>query len=220
MNAESLPPGGRIEVWTEAGAGFPLVVSGPSGVGKTSLVDRLLALDRGTVRAITATTRPKREGEIEGESYHFFSEERFLQLRDRGEVVESARYNDAWYGTPRADLERNLAAGRCVVLNIEVQGAVQIRTRYPEAVLVFAIPPSWEALRDRLVRRGTDTPEAIEARIRRGREEMEEIDRYDYVVVNDDLERCAGDLAAIVRAERRRLDRIRGRRKSDGEDRR
>lgn len=183
---------------------FPLVLSGPSGVGKTSLVARLLACEPACVRSLSATTRPMRPGERDGESYRFVTEEQFLQMRASGELIESARYNGAWYGTPREWLEERLREGRCVVLNIEVQGGLQIRARFPEAILAFVVPPSWEQLRNRLEGRGTDTAESMEQRLRRAHEELREIGKYDYVVVNDELERCAGNLAAIVRTERSR----------------
>jgi guanylate kinase len=199
-----------MEDWIEKDVGFPLVVSGPSGVGKTSLVDRLLASTPRCVRSVSSTTRPIRTGEIDGESYSFVKQEQFLQLRERDGFAESARYNEAWYGTPKAPLDAKLAGGSCVVLNIEVDGGLQIKDRYPHAVLVFVLPPSWEDLRRRLLGRGTDTLEVIDARIRRAREEVQFIDRYDYVIINDDLERCAQDLAAIVRAERRKVPRVRG----------
>jgi guanylate kinase len=187
---------------------FPVVVSGPSGVGKTSLVDRLLQLDPRCARSVSTTTRPPRGGERDGESYFFVGEERFLQMRERDELVESAIYRDHWYGTPKAFLKSKLDAGTSVVLNIEVQGGLQVKAHAAEAVLVFVLPPSWDELRHRLTGRGTDTPESIEGRIRRGREELEMVSSYDYVVINDDLERCAADLAAIVRAERRRRARL------------
>ena len=189
--------------------GFPLVVSGPSGVGKTSLVDLLLEADSRCVRSVSSTTRPMRAGEVDGESYSFVSEEQFLHLRERDGFAECARYNESWYGTPKTTLDAKLASGCCVVLNIEVVGGLQIRDHYPEAVLVFVLPPSWEELRRRLLGRRTDTMQVVEARIRRAREEVEIADRYDYVIINDDLARCADDLAAIVRAERRRVTRLR-----------
>jgi guanylate kinase len=199
-----------MDRWIGRQIGFPLVVSGPSGVGKTSLVDCLLESDAQCVRSISSTTRPMRSGEVDGESYSFVSEEQFLQLRERDGFAESARYNEAWYGTPKAALDTKLASGTCVVLNIEVIGGLQIRDHYPEAVLVFVLPPSWEELRRRLLGRGTDTMKVVEARIRRAREEVEVAERYDYVIINDDLARCADDLVAIVRAERRRVSRLGG----------
>ena len=194
--------------WHRADIAFPVVVSGPSGVGKTSLVNGLLSLDPSCVRSVSTTTRSPRDGERDGESYFFVGEKQFLQMRERGELVESAVYRESWYGTPKAFLRSKLGAGLCVVLNIEVQGGRQVKDHDPGAVLVFVLPPSWEELRRRLTSRGTDTPESIEGRIRRGVEELEMVRDYDYVVVNDDLDRCAADLAAIVRAERRRRTRL------------
>jgi guanylate kinase len=183
---------------------FPLVVSGPSGVGKTSLVACLLEREPACTRSLSVTTRGMRAGERAGASYRFVGEEQFLDLQASGELIESARYNGAWYGTPRRWMEERLAEGRCVVLNIEVQGGLQIRERYPEAVLVFVLPPSWEHLRARLTGRGTDDVGSVEQRLRRAHEELREVGHYGYVVVNDDLDRCSGDLVAIVRTERNR----------------
>ena len=197
-----------MESWVGKATGFPLVVSGPSGVGKTSVVDCLLKVDKRCVRSVSSTTRAMRAGEVDGESYSFVSEEQFLQLRERDGFAESARYNESWYGTPKTALDAKLASGYCVVLNIEVVGGLQIRDHYPEAVLVFVLPPSWEELRRRLLGRKTDTIDVVEARIRRAREEVQIAGRYDYVIINDDLARCADDLAAIVRAERRRVARL------------
>jgi guanylate kinase len=198
-----------MEHWTRANAGFPVVVSGPSGVGKTSVVDRLLLLDPRCVRSVSATTRAPRGGEIDGESYSFVSERKFEELQQRGELAESAIYNGHWYGTPKSFLEERIASGLSVILNIEVQGGLQVRRHYPDAVLVFVLPPSWEDLRGRLMGRGTDRPEVVEGRIRRAHEELQEVERYDYVIINDLLDPCVAELGAIIRAERRRVSRLR-----------
>jgi guanylate kinase len=197
-----------LDRWTRGDVAFPIVISGPSGAGKTSLVDLLLQSDARCTRSISATTRPPRRDEVDGVNYFFVDEERFLQLRGRGELAESAMYLDHWYGTPKTFLESKLGTGLSVVLNIEVLGGLQVKSHDPESVLIFVVPPTWEDVRHRLTSRGTDTLVAIEERIRRGREELEMISRYDYVVVNDDLERCAADVAAIIRAERRRRTRL------------
>ena len=198
-----------MERWTRAQAAFPVVVSGPSGVGKTSVVDRLLLQDPRCVRSVSATTRPPRGDEVDGQSYSFVGGAKFEELQRGGHLAESAVYNGAWYGTPKSFLESRIAAGFCVVMNIEVQGGFQVRGHYPDALLIFILPPSWEALRQRLLGRGTDGPEAVEGRIRRAHEELAEVGKYDYVIVNDDLESCAADLTAIIRAERRRVSRLR-----------
>jgi guanylate kinase len=201
-----------IDPWMLRGdASCPIVVSGPSGVGKTSVVDRLLRIDPRCVRSVSTTTRPPRAGEKEGESYFFTDEGTFLAMRERGEFAESAVYDGAWYGTPKPFLNEKLRAGLSVVLNIEVQGGALMRESYPEAVLIFIIPPSWEDLRQRLLGRRTETAEAVESRILRGREEMLYASQYDYLVVNDDVDRCADEIGSIVRAERRRISRLSGR---------
>lgn len=197
-----------IEPWLHTDAAFPIVISGPSGVGKTSVVDRLLRLDRRCTRSVSVTTRPPRADERDGESYIFVTGPRFEETRAAGALAESAIYNGYWYGTPKSFLDGKLAAGLSVVLNIEVQGGAQVRANYPDAVLIFVIPPSWEDLRHRLLGRRTEGPDAVEARIRRGHEEMLFAKEYDYVAVNDDVDRCAEEIAAIVRAERRRTSRL------------
>lgn len=197
-----------IEHLLRSDAAFAVVMSGPSGVGKTSLVDHLLRLDPRCIRSVSATTRPPRTDERDGDSYSFMSEERFEAMKAGGALAESAVYNGFWYGTPKDFLDAKLRAGLSVVLNIEVQGGAQVRANYPDAVLVFVIPPSWEELRQRLLGRRTESPDAVEARIRRGREEILFAEEYDYVVVNDDIDRCAEEIAVILRAERRRSSRL------------
>ena len=197
-----------LEGWIGEKIAFPVVVSGPSGVGKTSLVDILLAGDPDSVRSISATTRTIRENEVDGRDYFYVGKERFLHMKEAGELVESAVYVAEQYGTPKSFLEERIAEGKSVILNIEVQGGLQVRSYDPASVLIFVIPPSWEELRRRLMNRGTETAESIEERIRRGREELTFIPFYDYVVINDTLDRCAGDMAAIIRSERRRRSRI------------
>lgn len=210
MTAAARPGADPIEMerWTRKEAAFPVVVSGPSGVGKTSLVDRLLLQDPRCIRSVSATTRAPRGDEVDGRSYFFVGDARFRELEEKGQLAESAIYNGSHYGTPKAFLESKISSGLSVVLNIEVQGGLQVRRHYPDAVLIFVLPPSWEDLRARLLGRGTDSPEAVEGRILRAHEELREIERYDYVIVNGLLDSCVADLAAILRAERRRVSRL------------
>ncbi len=180
------------------------VVSGPSGVGKTSLCCRLVdELDDG-VYSISATTRPMRPGETQGGEYFFKTEEEFEALKDSGGLIESARVHENQYGTPRAFVEQQLAAGRVVVLNIDVQGGVQVMENFPDGVFVFILPPSGAALVDRISKRGEDTDEAVKIRMRNAPGEIAFADKYQYVVLNDDLEECVNRLEAIVIAERSR----------------
>jgi guanylate kinase len=186
---------------------FPVVVSGPSGVGKTVLCRRLCAALPRVVRSISATTRPPRVDERDGESYFFWSEDRFRTERDRGGLAEWAEVHGRLYGTPRSWLDERLVAGESAVLNIDVQGGFQVRAVYPLALLVFLLPPSWEALEARLRGRGTDAEEEIQRRLRNAQREIQVLPRYDMVIVNDRLDEAATDLIAVVRAERARVAR-------------
>lgn len=189
---------------------FPVVVSGPSGVGKTVLVQQLLRWDRGLINSISATSRPIRPGEADGRHYYFHDDAGFRALIASGGLLEWARVHEHFYGTPTRPLEEHLAAGRGVVLNIDVQGARQLRVSRPDAVLVFIVPPSLEVLEQRLRNRRTDSEADIARRLANAHGELAEADRYDYVVVNDTVRGAARDLLAIVRAERRRRERLVG----------
>ncbi|MBM3316651.1 MAG: guanylate kinase [Candidatus Eisenbacteria bacterium] len=186
---------------------FPVVVSAPSGTGKTVVVERLLAIDGRLVRALTATTRPARKGEVEGVHYLFLSQEEFAAKREAGQFVEFARVHDHWYGVPKASVHEALRKGKWVVCNVDVQGGLAIRQAHQEAVLIFLLPPSMEALEERLRGRGTDSEEEVALRMRNALAEMAVARQYDYVVVNDDIRTCANRLLEIVHAETSRTAR-------------
>jgi guanylate kinase len=177
------------------------VITGPSGVGKGTLIRGLLERVPGLELSVSATTRAPRPGERDGVDYHFLSDEEFDRRVAAGEFVEHASYSGHKYGTLRSELERRMAKAAGVVLEIEVQGARQIRAAMPEAVQVFIAPPSVEALRARLVGRGTDAPEDVEARLATALEELQAEKEFEYVVVNDRLEQATEELAEIVRGE-------------------
>jgi guanylate kinase len=186
---------------------FPVVVSGPSGVGKTVLCRRLCESLPRVVRSISATTRPPRVDERDGESYFFWSESRFRAEIERGGFAEWAEVHERLYGTPRSWLDERLLAGESAVLNIDVQGGLQVRAVYPSALLVFLLPPSWEALEARLRGRGTDAEEEIQRRLRNAEREISVLPRYDAVIVNARLDEAAADLVSVVRGERTRSQR-------------
>jgi guanylate kinase len=174
------------------------VITGPSGVGKGTLIRSLVQQVPELEVSVSATTRPPRPGEVDGVDYHFLSDAEFDRRLAAGEFIEHASYSGHRYGTLRSELESRVGAGVPVVLEIEIQGARQVR----EAVQVFIAPPSLEALRARLVGRGTNSPRDVEARLRTAREEMGAQDEFPHVVVNDRLERAVAELVAIVRAAR------------------
>ena len=169
--------------------GTLIVISGFSGVGKGTVVKRLVQ-DYGYSLSISATTRAPREGEVDGREYYFKSKEDFMNLIDYNGFIEWAVYVENYYGTPRAFVEKELAAGHNVILEIEVQGALNIKSQYPDAVLIFLTAPSAEVLKNRLIGRGTEDPSVIEKRMKRAVEESEDMDQYEYIVVNDDLDQC------------------------------
>ncbi len=174
------------------------VITGPSGVGKGTLIRHLVDDVPGLELSVSATTREPRPGERDGVNYHFLGEEEFERRVREGDFLEHARYAGHRYGTLRSEVERRLAAGVPVVLEIEVQGARQVRATMPEAVHVFIAPPSLDALRSRLVGRGTDAPRVVEARLATAREELAARDEFGHHVVNDRLEDAAAELAGIV----------------------
>jgi len=177
------------------------VITGPSGVGKGTLISLLLERVPELELSVSATTREPREGEVDGSDYHFLSPEEFDRRADANEFLEYATYSGNRYGTLRSEVERRLAEGRSVVLEIEVQGARQVRAAMPESVQVFISPPEPAALRKRLESRGTDSAEAIDARLAVAAQELAARDEFAYLVVNDEVERAAAELERIVRTE-------------------
>jgi guanylate kinase len=177
------------------------VITGPSGVGKGTLIRGLLEQLPELELSVSATTRAPRAGEREGVDYHFLTQEEFGRRVDAGDFLEHATYSGNRYGTLRSEVQRRLDQGRPVVLEIELQGARQVREAMPDAVAVFIAPPSREALRARLIGRGTDTPEQVDARMRTAERELEAQAEFPHVVVNDRLEQATDELAGIVRAE-------------------
>ncbi len=182
-----------------------IVISGPSGAGKSTIVFKAIEGRDDMCFSTSVTSRKARPGEVDGREYFFIDRERFLQMIANDELLEHAEYVGNFYGTPRRFVEDKLAAGVSVFLDIEVQGARQVSERMPEAIKIFVIPPSLEELRNRLVKRGTDSPEAIEGRLKRAKEEYAEADFYDYIVVNDKVEIAAAELQAILTAEQCRF---------------
>jgi guanylate kinase len=183
-------------------SGTLFIVAAPSGAGKTSLVRQLLANDPAIRLSVSYTTRTARPGEANGRDYHFVSRTEFEQMRARAGFLESAEVHGNLYGTSRGWIERETRAGSDILLEIDWQGALQVRHLLPAAVGIFILPPSIEALSERLQQRGTDTPEVIARRLRAARDEIAHVDEFDYVIINKDFEVAVQDLQAIVRAER------------------
>jgi guanylate kinase len=185
--------------------GILFILSAPSGAGKTTISRKAVAEIPGLEMSVSATTRAPRPGERPGVDYHFLSREEFERRRDAGEFAEWARVHDHFYGTPKAPIENALASGRNMLLDIDVQGARQMKERYPEAVAVFVLPPSEEELARRLRGRGTDPEDVIRRRLERAKEEMKEHSRYDHEIVNRDVAESVRAFAEIVARERARV---------------
>ena len=180
--------------------GTLFIISGPSGCGKGTVLAEILK-DEGIFYSVSATTRSPRPGEVNGVNYHFFSKEEFEQLIANDGVLEYASYCENYYGTPRKPVEDALAEGKHVILEIEVQGAIKVMEKCPDAVSVFILPPSLKELRRRLNKRGTESEEVIEKRLSQAEREIKCADKYDYIMVTGDLDAAVSDLKAIIKSQ-------------------
>ena len=187
--------------------GLLLVVSGPSGAGKGTICKALLNKNDQIKLSVSATTRKPRNGEVHGVNYFFIEKEEITKMIENGEFLEYAQIYDNFYGTPKAAIIECLEKGQDVILEIEMQGARQIKEVYPEGVFIFVLPPSLEELKSRIVGRGTETQEEIEKRFSCAFEEINQIVNYDYFIVNEDIEKSVSDVEAIICAEKNKVTR-------------
>lgn len=185
--------------------GILIVVSGFSGAGKGTLMKELLQNYDNYALSISATTRKPREGETDGKEYFFKTVEEFEKMIAQDELIEYAKYVNNYYGTPRAYVEEQLEQGKDVILEIEIQGALKVKEKFPETLLLFVTPPDVDTLKNRLVGRGTETMEVIESRMSRAAEEADGMDAYDYLVINDNLAACVEEMHSIIQGEHRRV---------------
>lgn len=198
----------KVEQATQPRRGTVFVISGPSGVGKTSLCKQILTTMPQVTQSVAYTTRTARPYEQDGYAYHFISREAFEQRIAAGDFLEWARVHDHLYGTSRQQVEEVTAAGQDILLAIDVQGAAKLRSAGVDAVFVFVVPPDWETLEARLLKRGSEPPEVRMRRLEVARQELEHYTQYDYVVQNEQLDTAAATLHAIIVAERHRIRRV------------
>ncbi len=180
--------------------GILIILSGFSGVGKGTVVKRLLSDYDNYALSISATTRKPREGEEEGISYFFKSKEKFEKMIEEDAFIEYARYVENYYGTPKAYVQEQLDAGKDVILEIEIQGALKVKEKYPDALMLFLVPPDAQILKKRLLGRGTETAEVVRDRLKRAAQEAREMGSYEYIVVNDDLDTCVKQVHALIQS--------------------
>ena len=180
--------------------GILIILSGFSGVGKGTVVRRLLSDYDNYALSISATTRKPREGEEDGVSYFFKSKEEFEQMIKEDSFIEHARYVENYYGTPKAYVQEQLDAGKDVILEIEIQGALKVKEKYPDALMLFLVPPDAQTLKERLVGRGTETADVIHDRLERAAQEAQEMGSYEYIIVNDDLDTCVKQVHALIQS--------------------
>lgn len=185
--------------------GLLFVISGPSGVGKGTIVKQLLQREPALELSVSVTTRAPRPGEVDGVSYHFRAPEEFQRMLQAGELLEYAQFVNGFYGTPRRFVEERLAAGHDVVLEIDIKGAIQVKERIPNGVYIFVLPPTMEELEQRLVRRQTEAAEAMRQRLQVAMDELNYLPLYDYQIVNDELELAVHKVQAIITAEHCRV---------------
>lgn len=189
-------------------AGLLIVISGPSGVGKGTVCTHLRKKMPQLVYSVSVTTREPRKGEKDSVNYFFKTVQEFKQMIREGQLIEWAQYVGNYYGTPREFVERTLENGRDVILEIDVQGALQVKKAYPNAIFIFLLPPTTDDLRKRIEHRGTENPKVLNRRLQAATKEYEFLDRYDYVVINDEVEQACQRIQSIIVAEHLRADRI------------
>jgi guanylate kinase len=189
------------------GRGILFVVSSPSGGGKGTLIQRVLNKVPNLSYSVSFTTRAPRNGELDGREYFFVAPEKFEEMVAAGEFLEWARVHGKLYGTLRQQVAREISEGRDIILEVDVQGAASVRNLMADSVSIFILPPSFEVLRERLQKRGTDSPEELDLRLRNAPTELQDYSAFQYVIINDDADRAADEMIAIVQAERARLSR-------------
>lgn len=182
--------------------GVLVVFSGPSGSGKGTVLKEALKKDKDLSLSVSVTTRTPRDGEVDGVDYIFYSKEKFLELASQNGFLEWACFCENYYGTPRAEIEKMLDSGKNVVLEIEVQGAMKIREKCPDALLIFNLPPSMDELKNRLIGRKTDSDDVIKKRLDTAVWEISQAEKYDYILVNDEVEKAADTFLAIIAGEK------------------
>ncbi|RGY99415.1 guanylate kinase [Clostridium sp. AM58-1XD] len=185
--------------------GILVVVSGFSGAGKGTLMKALMEKYENYALSISATTRSPREGEENGREYFFISEEEFKKKIEADELIEYAQYVNHYYGTPKEYVMKKMDEGKDVILEIEIQGALKVKEKYPETLLLFVMPPSAAELRNRLIGRGTETLEVIDARLKRASAEAEGMENYDYILVNDRIDECVEEMHRLIQAQHHRV---------------
>ena len=188
--------------------GILFVLSGPSGTGKGTVCNEIMMREDKLTISVSSTTREKRVGETDGETYNYVSKDDFLGMIDRDEMLEYAIYNGNYYGTPKKSVEELLLDGKDVMLEIEPQGALQVKKLFPEAVLIFLVPPSMAELKNRLITRGRESSEEIEQRITNAKWELEQADKYTVLIENDDIEDCVCDVLDYIESKRKERNKV------------
>lgn len=188
--------------------GILIVISGPSGAGKGTICKELLKKEENLYISVSATTRAPREGEVEGVNYYFVTKEDFLEKKENGDFLEYAEVYGNYYGTPKWKVEEMLQSGKNVILEIDIQGALKVKENSKEGVFIFILPPSMEELKQRIIKRGSETPESLMRRFKSAYQEINFVSKYNYAVVNDEVDIAVTKIQSILAAEKCRVDRI------------
>jgi guanylate kinase len=193
---------------SDKGRGLLIIISGPSGAGKGTICKSFMERNENVALSVSATTRAPRTGEVEGVNYYFMSKEKFKEKIASDDFLEYAQVYDNYYGTPKSNVEEILESGKDVILEIDIQGALKVKENTEEGVFIFVLPPSMEELKQRIINRGSETPESLMKRFQSAYKEINYISKYNYAVVNDEVEIAVQKLEAIISAEKCRVDRI------------